>query len=187
MAADEVILLDRDGTIVVDRHYLDDPSGLEFLPAAAEGLRQLHAAGHRLVVVTNQSGIGRGMFSVARLEAIHARLQQMVIEAGARLDAIYFCPHAPDADCDCRKPRLGLMRRAVAELGFDPAAAVVIGDKQSDVEFGKRARAATILIGSALPPAATTARPTVNHLAATADLVAPDLLAAARWIQQRRG
>jgi D-glycero-D-manno-heptose 1,7-bisphosphate phosphatase len=160
---------------VVDRHYLDDPAGLEFLPGAAEGLRRLSTAGHRLAVVTNQSGIGRGMFTPATLEAMNARLREMVREAGAHLEAIYVCPHAPEADCDCRKPRLGLMRQAVAELGFDPALAVVIGDKPSDVEFGRGAGAATILIAGE-----------ERRADCEADFVAPDLLSAAQWVRQRR-
>ncbi|MFI4868873.1 MAG: D-glycero-alpha-D-manno-heptose-1,7-bisphosphate 7-phosphatase [Steroidobacterales bacterium] len=131
---DKVVILDRDGTMVIDCAYLDDPAGLEFLPSAAEGLRWLSSRGYRVVVITNQSGVGRGLFPIERVYAM---------EAGARLEYIYFCPHAPDAGCDCRKPALRLMTRAAAELGFDPASAIVIGDKESDVEFGRRAGAVT--------------------------------------------
>ncbi len=141
-----VVLLDRDGTIVVDRDYLADPDGLEFISGAAEGLRALHANGYRLVVVTNQSGVGRGLFSMARLELIHQRLHRMVRLAGAALAGIYFCPHRPDQHCACRKPETGLVTQAAAELSFNPAAAIVIGDKASDIELGRRVRATTILI-----------------------------------------
>jgi D-glycero-D-manno-heptose 1,7-bisphosphate phosphatase len=168
----KVVILDRDGTIIIDRNYLSDPAGLEFLPGAAEGLRGLYEAGYRLVVITNQSGIGRGMFSEARLAEIHDRFVAMVEAAGAHIEAIYYCPHLPDAGCTCRKPAQGLMQQAAADLAFDPAGAVVIGDKESDVEFGRRAGAVTIFISSREAIAPATA----------ADFVAADLVEAARQI-----
>jgi len=167
--APRVVILDRDGTIVIDRHYLRDPAGLEFLPGAAQGLRMLHARGHRLVLVTNQSGIGRGLLSLAQLEAIHERFRQMMDAEGAPLAAIYFCPHAPQADCACRKPRSALFWRAAAELGFEPAEAVVVGDKASDVEFGQRVGARTILIAAQPGAGAPAEGPQPDFIAA--DLV----------------
>lgn len=104
--------------------------------------------GCRLVVITNQSGVARGFFSLAQLERVHDRLRRMVESIGSCLDAIYFCPHAPGDGCDCRKPNLGLMREASADLGFDMSQSIVIGDKLSDVEFGRRAGAVTMLIGT---------------------------------------
>jgi D-glycero-D-manno-heptose 1,7-bisphosphate phosphatase len=145
-AANKVVILDRDGTIVIDRHYLSDPAGLEFLPGAAEGLRSLYDSGYRLIVITNQSGIGRGLFSIERLQQMNARLCEMVLAAGARLEGIYFCPHRPEDRCDCRKPGIQLLLDAASTHGFDPAQAVVIGDQNSDVEFGRRAGAKTILV-----------------------------------------
>jgi D-glycero-D-manno-heptose 1,7-bisphosphate phosphatase len=144
----KVVLLDRDGTIVIDREHLSDPAGLEFLPGAADGLQQLHELGYRLVVVTNQSGVGRGLFPLDRLVAMNARLTEMVRSIGAELAAIYYCPHAPDVGCACRKPATGLLLQAAADLGFEPSSAIVIGDKLSDVEFGRRAGAMTILVSS---------------------------------------
>ena len=174
-APDKVVILDRDGTLVIDRGYLDDPKGLEFEPGAAGGLKRLHSHGYRLVVITNQSGVGRGFFPMERLEAMNVRLCAMVAESGARLAGIYSCPHAPEEACTCRKPEQELMRRAAAELGFDPKAAVVIGDKESDIEFGRRAGATTILIAAPAP----TGRET------RADFIAPDLEAAARIVTSR--
>lgn len=174
-APDKVVILDRDGTLVIDRGYLDDPEGLEFEPGAAEGLKQLHSHGYRLIVITNQSGVGRGYFPLESLAAMNARLTHMVAEIGARLAGIYSCPHAPEDACTCRKPEQELMRRAAAELGFDPKAAVVIGDKESDIEFGRRAGATTILIAAPAP----------NPSATRADFVAPDLEAAARIVTSR--
>lgn len=162
-----VVLLDRDGTIVVDRGYLDSAAGLEFLPGAAEGLRLLYTQGYRLAVITNQSGIGRGMFPIERLHEMNARLTTMVSEAGARLAGIYFCPHAPEENCDCRKPAPGLITQAAAELKFDPKTAIVIGDKDSDIECGRRAGAATVLIS----PGKSVSRTRIKADAVAADLV----------------
>jgi D-glycero-D-manno-heptose 1,7-bisphosphate phosphatase len=177
VAANKVVILDRDGTLVVDRPYQHDPDGLEFEAGAAEGLRWLHRRGYRLVVITNQSGIGRGLFSAASLDAVHLRLQTMVGVAGAQLAGIYACPHAPEAGCNCRKPEQALMQLAAAELGFDPRTAFVIGDKESDVEFGRRAGAMSILLA---PPGSEVAGR--SH----ADAIAPNLLAAARLVTSSR-
>ena len=171
----QTVVLDRDGTLVVDRNYLDDPDDLEFLPGAAEGLRRLHERGYRLVVISNQSGVGRGRFSLERLREINARLQQMVRAAGAELAGIYCCPHRPEDGCACRKPGTELLLQAARELRFDPEASIVIGDKATDIELGRRVGARTMLISSASdgshegPPAA--------------DHVVPDLSAAARLIE----
>jgi D-glycero-D-manno-heptose 1,7-bisphosphate phosphatase len=168
---DEVVILDRDGTMVIDRGYLADPDGLEFLPRAPEALRWLHERGYRLVVVTNQSGVGRGLFSIDRVEAMNVRLCEMVERVGARLSGIYFCPHAPEANCLCRKPNLALMAQAAADLKFDPRKAFVVGDKESDIEFGNRAGAKTILLAPGPP---------VHGSAAT--LTVPTLFQAATFI-----
>jgi D-glycero-D-manno-heptose 1,7-bisphosphate phosphatase len=167
----QVVVLDRDGTIVIDRGYAHDPASLEFEPGAAEGLRNLYRAGCRLVVITNQSGVGRGLFPLERVHEMNTRLEAMVEEAGARLEKIYFCPHVPEAGCMCRKPNQGLLMAAAAELRFDPAAAIVIGDKESDIEFGRHAGAKTILIAAERPSPGGRIH---------ADFVAPDLSAAAR-------
>jgi len=107
------------------------------------------------------------------LEAMNARLSDMVERIGARLEGIYYCPHAPDARCDCRKPALGLMMKAASELGFTPASAFVIGDKESDIEFGHRAGAKTILI------AANASKATVRT---APDIIVPNLMEAARAV-----
>jgi len=182
--AGRVAILDRDGTIVIDRGYLDDPAGLEFLAGAAEGLRTLYQRGFRLVVVSNQSGVGRGLFPLERVLAMNARLQVMAHEIGVEFEAIYVCPHAPDEGCACRKPAQALMQRAAAELDFEPQRAIVIGDKESDIEFGRRAGAFTILIaaappGSGVPSSGVPGSGWVNR----PDAVAADLRGAAAAIQ----
>jgi D-glycero-D-manno-heptose 1,7-bisphosphate phosphatase len=173
VASDKVVVLDRDGTLVIDRGYLDDPAGLQFEPGAADALELWHAHGYRLIVITNQSGVGRGLFSLERVEAMNARLHAMVKALGVRLERIYFCQHRPEAGCACRKPALGLLTRAGLELDFDPRRAVVVGDKDSDIEFGQRAGARTILIAHDAPRAASRIKP---------DLVLPNLLDAARAV-----
>jgi D-glycero-D-manno-heptose 1,7-bisphosphate phosphatase len=172
-SSNKVVVLDRDGTIVIDRGYLDDPAGLEFLPGAVDSLRRLNDMGYRLVIVTNQSGVGRGMFSVDRLGEIHDRLAEMMRSAGVRLEGIYYCPHTPDAGCSCRKPATGLLFQAASELGFEPSAAIVIGDKMSDVEFGSRAGATTILLSADGVPTGAAVIP---------DFVATDMTQAAQMI-----
>jgi histidinol-phosphate phosphatase family protein len=146
---------------------------LEFETGAAEGLQWLYSHGYGLVVITNQSGIGRGLFTLDRLEAMNARLHAMVAELGARLEGIYYCPHAPDAGCACRKPALGLLSQAGSDLDFDPRSVIVIGDKESDIEFGRRAGAKTILIA---------ADPATVRTHIKANVIARDLIQAARVI-----
>ena len=140
------VLLDRDGTINAERHYLSDPEELELLPGVVAGLKRLRELGLGLVLITNQSAIGRGMFSVARLHEIHDRLRALLGDADLAVDAIYYCPHKPEDDCSCRKPQAGMVDRAVHDLGFDPREAFVIGDKRCDIDMGWRVGATTILV-----------------------------------------
>lgn len=137
--------LDRDGTIVVERHYLADPAGVELVPGVAAALRRLQDAGYALVIVTNQSGIARGLYTEADFHAVQRRVEEVLAEAGVRIDAVGYCPHHPDftGECACRKPGTLLFRQAAERLGIDPAASVFIGDRLKDVlparELGGRA------------------------------------------------
>jgi histidinol-phosphate phosphatase family protein len=145
------VFLDRDGTVIVERHYLHDPDGVELLPGAAEGMRRMAAAGLKLVLVSNQSGVGRGYFGRDAVERVHGRLIELLQAQGVRLDALYICPHAPAKDragdpCGCRKPLPGLIERASRELGLDPAQSFVIGDKPCDVNLGLVVNATTFLV-----------------------------------------
>ena len=149
MAANDAtryVLLDRDGTIIRERHYLSDPDLVDLLPGAAAGMRLLQEAGLRLVVVTNQSGVGRGYFSQETLERIHDRLRELLAAEGVELDGIYTCPHTPDDRCDCRKPSTGMVDQASRDLGFDPHLAFLIGDNVADIELGRRVGARTLLV-----------------------------------------
>ncbi len=146
MSQRRFVLLDRDGTIVVEKHYLSNPDGVELLEGAAAGLRRLADLGLGLVVVTNQSAVGRGLIDTPRLEEIHRRMLEQLARHDVHLDGIYFCPHRPDDGCDCRKPRAGLVRRAAERLGFDAAQCFVIGDMASDVDLGRAIGATTLLV-----------------------------------------
>jgi D-glycero-D-manno-heptose 1,7-bisphosphate phosphatase len=139
-------MLDRDGTLIHERHYLSDPDDVELLPGAVEGLLSLRKLGLGLVVLTNQSGVGRGYFDVARLELVHARMNSLLAHEGVELDGIYYCPHRPEDLCPCRKPRAGMVNRAASELRFQPGDGFMIGDKAIDLQLGKVVGATTFLV-----------------------------------------
>ena len=139
-------LLDRDGTLIFERHYLADPDQVELLPGAVAGLKMLKDHGVGLILVTNQSGLGRGYFDLATLERIHARLSELLAAQEIVLDKIFFCPHKPEDGCDCRKPALGMFRQALEHCAFAAAESFVIGDRESDIELGQRAGATTFLV-----------------------------------------
>jgi D-glycero-D-manno-heptose 1,7-bisphosphate phosphatase len=140
------VVLDRDGTVIVERHYLSAPEQVDLIPGVANGLQQLREMGLGLVLITNQSGLGRGFFDESRLDAIHERLRELLRAEGIYLDGIYVCPHKPEDDCLCRKPKTGLLDLAARELGFDRQTSFVIGDKPCDIELGQRAGATTLLV-----------------------------------------
>lgn len=129
------VFVDRDGTIITEKSYLADPDRVELIPGALDALRSLRAAGFTLVVVTNQSGIARGLYSLDDYHAVAARLDEMLSEAGITVDATEFCPHHPDVTgpCDCRKPAPGMHRRAARALELDLTSSYFVGDKISDI------------------------------------------------------
>ena len=129
------LLLDRDGTLIVDVGYPRDPERVELLPGAAEVLRELQQR-YALVIVSNQSGIGRGMIQPEEAAAVHQRVLARFAEEGVQFAGAYMCPHAPDEDCECRKPAPGMLLQAAAELGLALEASVMIGDKHADVQAG---------------------------------------------------
>ena len=146
------VVLDRDGTLIVERHYLSQPGQVELIPGAADGLRRLCRMGLRLVVITNQSGIARGYFDEAAVFRIHRRLRDLLQAEGVGLGEIYVCPHVPEDGCRCRKPEAELLERAARDIGCDPRAAFVIGDKACDVELGRRVGATTSSSAPAMAP-----------------------------------
>lgn len=146
MSGRPAVLLDRDGTIIVERDYLSDPALVELEAGAAEGLRALAEAGFVLAVLTNQSGIGRGYFDLAAAEAVNARVAALLAAEGVSIAGWYLCPHAPGEDCECRKPRPGMALQAAAELGLDLSRSWVVGDKGSDVGLADAVGARAILV-----------------------------------------
>ncbi len=137
----KAFFLDRDGTIIADRHYLSDPKLIEFIPGAIEALKLAKRAGYLLIVVTNQSGIARGYFTFDEARRVNEEFCRKLSEQGAELDGLYMCPHyaggsvAPyNTACDCRKPGLALFRQAIADFHLDPSLCAACGDKKSDTE-----------------------------------------------------
>ncbi len=188
--AHAAVFLDRDGVLIEDRDLLTCAGEIRVLPGVPEALRRLKAAGFRLIVVSNQAAIARGMISEPQLDEIHAAMCRMLESAGAPpLDAIYCCPHHPEATlpayrvvCDCRKPRPGSLLRAAREHALDLAASFMIGDRMTDILAGHRAGCRTVLVESpstSLPPIVT-----LEPLDASAKpaYICASLLAAAQWI-----
>lgn len=131
----DVAFLDRDGTIIRDVKYISDPEAVELIAGAADAIARLNEARVPVVVVSNQSGIGRGYFDVEDYERVHARMLDVLAENGAHVEASYYCPHAPDRvpPCECRKPRAALFEKALADLGADPRRAYYVGDRLRDI------------------------------------------------------
>jgi D-glycero-D-manno-heptose 1,7-bisphosphate phosphatase len=139
-------LLDRDGTINEEVGHLADPTELRLIPGSADAIRRLRVLGLGVVVVTNQANVGRGLLAPDDLERIHTRLRVMLADEGADLDAILYCPHAPEDGCRCRKPAPGMTLDAAARFGFDPADGFVVGDHAGDVGMGRAVGATTFLV-----------------------------------------
>jgi histidinol-phosphate phosphatase family protein len=140
------VFADRDGTLVVERGYLSDPEDLELLPGVPAAIQSLRGAGLAFVVVSNQSGVGRGFFPLSRVYEAMARLRHVVRAHGAEIDAIYFCPHRPEAGCACRKPGILLLQRAAEDLQLSLARSAFVGDKLLDVRTGHNAGALAVLV-----------------------------------------
>lgn len=140
------VLLDRDGTLIHERNYLSKPEQVELLPQTPDGLRILKGLGLGLVVVTNQSGLGRGYFNFSDLELVHGKLDSLLLAEGIELDGIFFCPHVPEDSCLCRKPKPGLVKKASKKHNFDPKLSFVIGDKPADIKLGQKIGAVTFLV-----------------------------------------
>lgn len=154
MTGRPALFVDRDGTIIADAHYLADPRGVRLMPGAAAAIAQANAAGVCVVVVTNQSGIARGMITVDQYEQVRARTDSLLAAHGARVNATYHCPHSSHTGtaCDCRKPGLGMYRAAAADLSIDLARSAYIGDRWRDVQPAQSTGGIGILVpGSETP------------------------------------
>ena len=174
-----LLLLDRDGTLITEQDYLKDPRKVRFLAGSLDGLKQLARAGFQMVVISNQSGIGRGLMTRRDVERVNQRFLKLLKTHGIRLEGIYYCPHPPGVRCACRKPKLGLVKRAAKDLKRSWRQSISVGDKKSDVALGQRTggRGALVLtgIGRQERQRERWIRP---------DFVAKNFKAAARWILQ---
>jgi len=141
-----LLVVDRDGTLIEEKHYLADPAGVALLPGVVDGLRRFAEHGYDVAVVTNQSGIARGYFDEQALAAIHAELRRQLAEHGIDLHGIWHCPHHPEAGCACRKPEPRLLEQAMRTLGYRPEQVLVVGDKACDIELGARIGVRTALV-----------------------------------------
>ncbi len=174
--------IDRDGVLNEERAFVHRIEDFVFVPGAVEALRALKSAGYALVVVTNQSGIARGLYSEADYLALTGHMRELLAAEGISLDAVEYCPHLPDApvahyrlECDCRKPKPGMLRKAIRTLDIEPGASFLVGDRLSDVEAGRAAgigRCFLVRTGYPLP----------DEAVAQADAVYDDLLACARSV-----
>ena len=171
--------IDRDGVLNEERAYVHRIEDFTFVPGSVEALRALKVAGYLLVVVTNQSGIARGLYAEADYLALTGHMHERLAAEGAGLDAVEYCPHLPDApiaryrlDCDCRKPRPGMLRRAMQRLDIVPGASFLVGDRLSDIEAGRAAGIGRCFL-------VRTGCPLTDEAVARADGVYDDLLACA--------
>ena len=169
------VFLDRDGTVIAEKHYLHDPDEVELLPGAVAGLAAFRHQGFALVLITNQSGVERGMYTREDVAAVHARLGALLALAGVSLDGIYYCPHRPDQLCACRKPSPGLLRQAARELNLDMSRSVMIGDKPCDIAAGQACDLLTVLVTTGYGEAGAT----------NPDATVADLAQAAAWLALR--
>ena len=174
------IFLDRDGVLIEDGHYLGKADRVRLLPGAAEAVAALNRAGWPVVVVTNQSGVARGLFSYESVAEVHAHVAAQLATFGGRVAAFYFCPHHPEAEvaafraaCDCRKPRPGMLLAAAADLGIDTARSWMVGDRVTDLEAGAAVGARTILVRTGYGSRVDTAG--LDRTALNLELIAADL------------
>ncbi|MBI2216389.1 MAG: HAD family hydrolase [Candidatus Rokubacteria bacterium] len=192
MVSRPAVFVDRDGTLTEEVGYVNHPKRLRLLPRSVEAIRCLNQAGVAAVVVTNQAGIARGYFSEDVLHAVNTALASALEAGGARLDGVYVCPHHPSegappwrSDCDCRKPRPGLLLRAAADLGLDLTASTIVGDKASDLEVAPRVGARSVLVLTGYGLGEWEYRR--DTFSVMPDHVADDLLGAVEWVLRQRG
>jgi D-glycero-D-manno-heptose 1,7-bisphosphate phosphatase len=183
------VFLDRDGTINAEAGYPADYSRISIYPASFGAVRLLNRGGLLAIVITNQSGVGRGYFSEEVLADIHDKMKEAFAARDARLDAIYYCPHFEDSEraeyrrrCDCRKPAAGLARRAASEFRLDLSRSYTVGDKVEDIIFGMNIGATPILV---LTGFGRESLERLREQRVKPAFIAPDILAAAEWILVR--
>lgn len=169
------VFLDRDGTINEDVGYLSDPDGLVIIGGAGKAISLLNAEGVKVIVISNQSGVGRGYYTEEDVEAVNARLKELLEREGAAIDGIYYCSHHPDIDCDCRKPKTGLAEKAALEHEI-ASRAYVVGDKATDIGLARNllAKGILVLTGKGAHE--------LEGMEEAPDFIARDLVEAVEWI-----
>lgn len=182
------IFLDRDGTINTEVDYLSTPDQLELIPRSAEAIREANSLGFKVFVITNQSGIARGLVTEEQLSSIHKELDSRLTAHNARIDAFYYCPHHPDygtakykKDCDCRKPNTGMIRQAVKDFNIDLQQSFIIGDRIIDVQTGNNAGIPSILV---LTGYGKKERSMFPESIADVDYIAEDLYDAMQYVKR---
>jgi histidinol-phosphate phosphatase family protein len=175
-ARNKAVFLDRDGTISRDVPYCSCPEDFELLPMVAEAIKLLNEHGFKMVIVTNQSGVGRGYFTEDMLAQIHRKMLDELTKSGAVIDKIYYCPHHPDDNCKCRKPKPAMILQAARDLHIDLRESFFVGDSGLDIEAGKRAGCRAVLI------AAEVRKDNDKLVQFSPDAVFPSLYEAANWL-----
>lgn len=141
------IFLDRDGTLIIDKHYLHNPDEVEIIPGVISGLIKLKNAGYRFVITTNQSGVGRGYYGINEVNSVNERISYLLDQSGISIEGFFTCPHKPDEGCECRKPETGLAIQAAKVLNFSLSeVGYVIGDKKLDMDFAVKLGAQSVLV-----------------------------------------
>ncbi len=174
------VFLDRDGTIAEEVGYLNHASRFRMFPFVAAAIQRLNGAGLPVIVVTNQSGVGRGYFPESLVHTVNELMTEQLAKVGAKLDAIYYCPHTSAEKCDCRKPKTGMLDRAAREHALDLQRSYVVGDRYGDVELARNARARSILVRTGYGEGELAWHSTKWPV--QPDFVAEDLAQAADWI-----
>ncbi|GJL58421.1 MAG: D,D-heptose 1,7-bisphosphate phosphatase [Nitrospirales bacterium] len=180
---DTAVFLDRDGTLNHDTGYVTSPEQLVLFPGVPEAIARLNHLGAMVILVTNQSAIGRGMMTIEGLELIHERLAELIRPCGARIDGIFFCPHHPQDGCECRKPKAGLIHQAVTRFALDISQCYLVGDKRSDLEAARTASVPGVLVMTSSYSADVVKARDAGQV--PIDFVADSFVHAVDWIEQQ--
>ncbi|MDT3779544.1 HAD family hydrolase [Nitrospira sp. MA-1] len=182
-ARSTAVFLDRDGTLNHDTGYVTTPEQLVLFPGVPEAIARLNQLGAMVLLVTNQSAIGRGMMTIEGLEAIHERLAEMIRPYGAWIDGIFFCPHHPQDGCECRKPKAGLINQAVNRFALDVSQCYLVGDKRSDLEAAQTASVPGVLVMTSTYSADVVRARDAGQV--QLDYIADSFVHAVDWIEQQ--
>lgn len=181
------VFLDRDGTIIEDTDYISSPAQIKFIPGAVEAVKMLKNAGYKIIIISNQSGVARGLITEDMLQTIDKLIHRTILNGGGHVDGSYYCPHHPEhgvypykQSCECRKPHTGLIKRAVKEHDIDLSKSFMVGDHSTDIETARRAGIPSVFVMTGH------GKEEKEKLKSQPDHFAPDLLSAVKWILGQR-